>query len=153
MDYIDALYIVKHNPFKYSEYLYCFYKELQNVDNNLLLSELLIPFCNHPKLSQQLKMARKDSTLVTKFKEPEDFFDINEHILHFKELSRSSLHSAILNDLVEIDVEKLNVEVLPTNKHIEEIKEAKNLAKLFSHLKVADIYSHFRIRKYEISYL
>lgn len=109
MDFIDAVYTLKHNPFKYSEYIYNFYKELEGVEQNLLLAKLIIPFCNHPQLSFLLERVGKNSTLITKFNEPQLFFDINEHISHFKDLTHKSLQSAIINDLIIINTEHLQV--------------------------------------------
>ncbi|MGZ8954921.1 MAG: three component ABC system middle component, partial [Methylovulum sp.] len=54
----DALYQSKYNPFKYGEFLASFYSELTNVENNLLLSQLVIPLCSHHLFSYKLSNAR-----------------------------------------------------------------------------------------------
>lgn len=142
----DALYHAKYNPFKYGKFLASFYSELTGVDNNLLLSQLVIPLCSHPLFSYKLSNAKfgakSKSTIWTVFKDRSQLYVLQERLDEFKTLTDQSLQYCLVNDWVEIDAEKLAVNRIPTNQaSFVKQKSAANLGKLFSHLSVVEIYA------------
>ncbi len=142
----DALYHAKYNPFKYGEFLASFYSELTGVDNNLLLSQLVIPLCSYPffslKLSNAKFGAKRKSTIWTVFDDRSQLYDLYERLDEFKAMTLQSLQYCLVNDWVEIDVEKLTVNLIPTSQApFNKQKSAANLGKLFSKLSVLEIYA------------
>ncbi|MFK5948595.1 MAG: DUF6521 family protein [Methylococcales bacterium] len=143
---VDSLYQVKYNPFKYGEYLVSFYTQLVGVENNLLLSQLVIPLCSHPTLSNKLQNTvfgkKRTSTIWTVFSDQNNLYDLQERIDVFKELADQSLQYCLINDWLEIDPEKLSVSVLKKSaEQINNYKSALKLGKIFSNLSVIEIYA------------
>ena len=142
----DALYHAKYNPFKYGEFLASFYSELISVDNNLLLSQLIIPLCSHPlyfhKLSNAKFGSKSKSTIWTVFNDRSQLYDLQERLDGFKSLTDQGLQYCLVNDWVEIDSENLGVNpILTSELSFVKQKSAVNLGKLFSHLSVVEIYA------------
>lgn len=135
MNTIDALYTVKYNPFKYGEYLATFYAELKGVDQNLLLSPLLIPLFTHPKFKD--KRITKKSSLHTIFFNSKELYDLQERIDLLRELTSESMQYCLLNQWLNLEPNKLSVY---SDKNFKTIKVAKNFAKLFSNHSAYEIY-------------
>lgn len=142
----DALYQAKYNPFKYSEFVASFYSELTNVDNNLLLSQLIIPICSHylffNKLSNAKFGSKKKSSIWTIFEDRTQLYDLQERLDDFIALTDKSLQYCLVNDWLRVDAQLLSVTPSQTStplfvKH----KSAANLGKLLSYLSVVEIYA------------
>jgi len=143
----DALYHLKFNPFEYGGFLASFYSELKGVENNLLLSQLVIPICSHPDYSRKLANAvfgpKNKSTIWTRFDE-KDAHSLQERVNQFKKLTSLSLHYCLINKWIEIKPESLSISYLDSNsekKLLTMDRSAKNLGKLFSHHQNIEIYS------------
>lgn len=147
----DALYQIKYNPFKYGEYMASFYSTIENVENNLLIAQIVIPLCSHPKFKKKLEGAvfgeNRKSSIWTIFKDRAELYDLKERIDEFRTLTEQSIHYCLVNDWLTIDKENLMI-VLSFN--IESIfrkqKNAENLGKLLSGLKIIEIYSFFGVK-------
>ncbi|MHB8056816.1 MAG: three component ABC system middle component [Desulfuromonadaceae bacterium] len=142
----DALYRAKYNPFRYAEFLGSFYSELTNVDNNLLLSQLVIPLCSHHlyfhKLSNAKFGSKSKSTIWTIFDDRTQMFDLQERLDDFKALTEQSLQYCLVNDWLGICVQTLTVTLSPTNEApFMKQKSAVNLGKLLSNFSVVEIYA------------
>lgn len=135
MNTINALYTVKYNPFKYGEYLATFYAELKGVDQNLLLSPLLIPLFTHPEFKD--KRIIKTSSLHTIFFNSKELYDLQERIDSLRELTSESMQYCLLNQWLYLEPKKLSVY---SDKNFKTIKVAKNFAKLLSNHSVYEIY-------------
>lgn len=143
---VDALYEIKYNPFKYSDFIATFYYELSNVEDNLLLSQLIIPLCSHHFFQKKIANAMfgkdKRSSIWTIFDDRSQLYDLQERIDDLKILTGQSLQYCILNDWLDIEPEKLNVEIGQANEmSFVKQKSAANLGKLFSNLSVIEIYA------------
>lgn len=138
----DSLYYIKYNPFKYSEFLASFYFELDGVSNNLLLTHLVIPLCCHPFFSRKLSNANSKSTIWTIFDDRREFYDLQERFDSFKDLTSQSLQYCLVNDWLELNMDKLTVNpVISRKMPFIKQKSAANLGKLFSNLSIVEIYA------------
>lgn len=136
MNTIDALYTVQYNPFKYGKYITAFYSELTGVEKNLLLSPLLIPLFTHPIFKN--KGIRSTSSLHTIFSKPEELYDLQERIDSLRGLTSESIQYCLVNQWLYIEQDDLSVYSV---QDIENIKIARNYAKLFSNHSVYEIYT------------
>lgn len=144
---VDAIYHVKYNPFKFSEYIASFYSELTNVDQDLLLSQLIIPLCSHREFSRKLSNANSRSSIWSTFKDRSMLYDLQERLDNFNSLTELSLQYCLVNDWLKLEVETLSVsssEVpeAPYNRQ----KPAANLGKLFSNFNVIEIYTFLGVK-------
>ncbi|KMK51927.1 hypothetical protein RO21_03630 [[Actinobacillus] muris] len=138
MNTIDALYIVKYNPFKYGGYLSTFYAELIGVKQNLLLAPLLIPLFTHPIFKAKIERFRSTSSLHTIFfSNYKELYDLQERIDILRELTFECIQYCLLNQWIEIDSDNLS---FYSNQNIHNIKIAKKLAQLLSNHSVHEIY-------------
>lgn len=144
MNTIDALYLIKHNPFKYSGYIASFYETLHISDNNLLLLPLIIPLCTHPIFNKKIENSKKNSSMYTIFySNYEELYNLQERIIFFKTLSSDSLKYCLLNEWLEIDNKKLSCykkENIKSDKN-NKIKVAAKLAGLFNSHSIIEIYT------------
>ncbi|WGE51379.1 DUF6521 family protein [Actinobacillus equuli subsp. haemolyticus] len=136
MNIIDALYTVQYNPFKYGKYLAAFYSELTGVEQNLLLSPLLIPLFTHPIFKN--KGIRSTSSLHTIFSKPDELYDLQDRIDSLRGLTSESMQYCLVNQWLYFKQDDLSVY---PRQSIENIKIAKNYAKLFSNRSVYEIYT------------
>ncbi|UKH28546.1 three component ABC system middle component [Actinobacillus pleuropneumoniae] len=136
MNTIDALYTIKYNPFKYSKYLVTFYSELTGVEQNLLLLPLLIPLFTHPIFKN--KRIIKTSSLNTIFFNSKELYDLQERIESLRRLTSESMQYCLVNQWLYIEQDDLSVY---SAQDIENIKIARNYAKLFSNHSVYEIYT------------
>ncbi|USQ17435.1 three component ABC system middle component [Actinobacillus pleuropneumoniae] len=136
MNTIDALYTIKYNPFKYSKYLVTFYSELTGVEQNLLLLPLLIPLFTHPIFKN--KRIIKTSSLHTIFFNSKELYDLQERIESLRRLISESMQYCLVNQWLYIEQDDLSVY---SAQDIENIKIARNYAKLFSNHSVYEIYT------------
>lgn len=54
---IDSLYLLKYNPFRFSEHLVSFYSSINQVEHNLILAPIVIPLCTHSIFESRLQGA------------------------------------------------------------------------------------------------
>lgn len=144
---VDAIYHVKYNPFKYSEYVASFYSELANVDQDLLLSQLIIPLCSHREFSRKLSNANSKSSMWTTFKDRSLLYDLQERLNNFKSLTELSMQYCLVNNWLDLDVGTLTV----TTSEVIEVpyerqRSAARLGKLFSNLSVIEIYTFLGVK-------
>ena len=148
---VDTLFQIKYNPFKYGEYLASFYSTVDNVENNLLLSQLVIPLCSHPIFQEKIERAifgdKRRSTIWSIFKDRERLYDLQERINEFRLLTDQCLQYSLINDWLEIKPEKLQVVVgKDINVDFVRQKSGENLGKLFSNLSVIEIYAFLGVK-------
>jgi hypothetical protein len=139
---IDALYQIKYNPFKYGNYIASFYSTVENVENNLLLAQLVIPLCSHPEYKTKLEGAvfgeKRKSSIWTVFENKTLLYDLQERIDQFRKL---------INGWLTIDIKSLTLaysvsEYFNFTKH----KNAENLGKLISGLSLTEIYAFLGVK-------
>lgn len=144
---VDALYQTKFNPFKYGEFLASFYSEQGNVEDNLLLSQLVIPLCTHPIFFRKLSNSNSRSTIWSVFKDRTLLYDLQERLDHFKVLTDQSLQYCLVNDWLGIEVQKLSVTTVQTSEvAFMKQKSAANLGRLFSNLSIVEIYAFLGVK-------
>lgn len=143
---VDALYQTKYNPFKYGEFLTSFYSTLHNVEENLLLSQLVIPLCSHHIYQSKFERAifgnKRKSTIWTIFSDRVHLHDLQERIVEFKMLTEKSLQYCMVNDWLEINPQKLEVSIGQySGTNFVRQKSAANLGKVFGNHSVVEIYA------------
>ena len=120
------------------------------MDENLLLAGLVIPLCSHPVLINKLKHAKhgpkQRSTFWSLFKDRKEFYDLQERVDAFADLTRQSLHYCLLNGWINLDLDKLSAssKQLPTKK-AQGQKLGTNLGKLLSGESSVAIYHHLGV--------
>jgi hypothetical protein len=146
---VDALYEVKHNPFKHGPLIASFFFALTGVERNLLLAQLVIPLCCHPIYSKKLKNAKfgekSASSLWTIFEDRTQLHDLQERIDDFLSITRESLHYCLANDWMDVDAQRLSASQGKAFGAVKTEKTALNLAKIFSNLSAPQIYSFLEI--------
>lgn len=142
MNIVDAIYHIKYNPFKYGEYIYCFYHHLENQTENILLLPLILPICTHSYYSDKVKKNNINSSIYTIFKEQRELLDFQERIDNLKELGFSSLQYCLNQNWLYLNPDKLNI---VSSKDSIDVNQntlvAKKLAMLFSRSSKSEIYS------------
>lgn len=148
---IDALYQIKYNPFKYGNYIASFYSTVENVENNLLLAQLVIPLCSHPEYKTKLEGAvfgeKRKSSIWTVFENKTLLYDLQERIDQFRKLTEQSIQYCLINGWLTIDIKSLTLaysvsEYFNFTKH----KNAENLGKLISGLSLTEIYAFLGVK-------
>ncbi|MFC0323061.1 three component ABC system middle component [Gallibacterium melopsittaci] len=139
MNTIEALYVLKYNPFKYGKYLATFYSKLSGVEQNLLLSPLLIPLLTHPIFKEKIKNCKSTSSLHTIFfSNYKELYDLQERINSFKALTIESIHYCLINEWIKINIDNLSI---TSEQDVHDIRIAEKLARLLSNHTIQDIYS------------
>lgn len=142
MNIVDAIYHIKYNPFKYGEYIYCFYHHLENHDENILLLPLILPICTHKYYGKKVRSSNCNSSIYTIFKEQQELLDLQERFDGLKELSFHSLQYCLNQNWLYLNPDELNV--ISNKASIDVHKNAlmaKKLANLFSRSSKSEIYS------------
>lgn len=144
---IDDIYAIHYNPFKYGDYMASFYNGLDPKENNILLSQLVIPLCSHPIFSQRLKNIRKNSTLWTIFGKREEFFDLQERIDEFKNLTEQTIYYCLANEWLDFNSNNLML-IFNTNNNQSFVvqKNAAQLARLLSDYSIVEIYDFLGVQ-------
>lgn len=150
MNMIDAIYHIQYNPFKYGEYVYRFYSNLPEYQNNILLLPLIIPLCSHSEYVNKINGSNKTSSLLTVFKNKKELYDLQERIDALQLLSTQSLQYCLSKEWLELKIDELNVYGNPLDKKIvkqfnQDSKVAENLALLFGRYSVDEIYSYLGV--------
>lgn len=147
MNTIDALYLVKYNPFKYGEYLAVFYHKLVGVEQNLLLAPLLIPLFTHPFLKEKIRNSKKTSSLHTIFfQNNKELYDLQERIDVLRELTSESMQYCLLNQWLTINSDTLSFYPSSNIDVIGKIQVAEKLAQLFSSHSIREIYTSLGVK-------
>lgn len=152
---IEDLYTIKHNPFKYSEYIYSFYSKIGEENNNILFFPLIIPLSTYSLLNDKLEHAqfgeKKQSSLWSIFPNKSYFYDLQDRIDEFCDLSQLSFMYCLTNDWLTINTEKLVVKVTETS-NCKIIKSASNLGKLMKNYSITEIQSFLGVKLNENNY-
>lgn len=154
MSILDAIYEVKHNPFKYAEYIASFYNsKVSEIENNVLLLPLVLPICTHSIYGKK-RITSRSNLQSTFANHLIDFYDLKELIQFFKPLSKDSFYYCLSLNALNLDEQNMKVRYVQSKEVIfSEIQQAKNLGdKLFSQYSVNDIYSFFEVDCSEIFY-
>lgn len=148
---IDSLYLLKYNPFRFSEHLVSFYSSINQVEHNLILAPIVIPLCTHSIFESRLQGAifgeNKKSTMWSIFNDKAKFYGLQERIEEFKYITAQSIQYCLINDWLIIDTESLTLHSeKKQNKSITSQKSAINLAKLFSNHSVMEIFDFLGVQ-------
>lgn len=152
---IEDLYTIKHNPFKYSEYIYSFYSGFGEEDNNFLFFPLIIPLSTYSFLNDKLEYAqfgeKRQSSLWSIFPDKSYFYDLQDRVDEFCTLSQLSFMYCLTNDWLTIDTDNLSVKTNPQT-NCKQIKSALNLGKLMKSYSIIEIQSFLGVKLNENNY-
>lgn len=152
---IEDLYTIKHNPFKYSEYIYSFYSQFGDEDNNFLFLPLIIPLSTYSFLNDKLEHAqfgeKRQSSLWSIFPDKSFFYDLQDRIDDFCTLSQLSFMYCLTNDWLTLDTVNLSVRT-NTQTNCKPIKSASNLGKLMKNFSIIEIQSFLGVKLNENNY-
>jgi len=148
---INHLKILYNNPFIFSYILYCFYKELPQKSNNLLLSYLVFPLSLYPASQTFLKNANKRSRLLNLTKKHERIYGLQERINDFKIITNMTLQYNIDREIFEFN-NSLTINVLNelSNEYDfnnDASKAAEKLAKLVSAYDIQTTYRMLGVKQ------
>lgn len=171
---VDALYELKYNPFEYGAYIASFYKTLGDLENNLLLAPLVIPFCSHPFFSIKLNGANTKSSIWTIFggetkldteqnkEKYGDFaskplarkivnkgqlYDLQERIDGFQELTAQCIQYCLINDWLSVNEHNLSLHVSHgSDPAFINQQRAEKLGRLFRGHSVIEIYAFLGVK-------
>lgn len=154
MNIVDAIYHIKYNPFKYGEYIYCFYRHLENHDENILLLPLVIPLCTHyqfyaKKISRARFGSKQSDHIYSVFGNREYLYDLQDRVDNLKGISMLSLEYCLNQKWLYINLDDLNIypgDDMDVKNFGKELKVAQNLAILFSKSSIDEIYSFLGVR-------
>lgn len=143
----DAYFHIKFNPFKFSKHIACFYGNLIEVKENLLLCHIIIPICTHPTYSKKLTNAKfgasKQSSFLATFQNREELYDFQDRIDELKDLTYQALQYALMNDWLQINTIKMQVTAAqkPQLNSDPAFRCARNLGRMLSHHSATEIYA------------
>ena len=148
---VDALYELTYNPFEYGPYLASFYTNLEEVENNLLLAQLIIPLCSHPMFSKKLSGAifgdKKQSSIWSIFDTRTELYDLQERIDEFQELTEQCIQYCLINDWLSMNEQSLSLHAYDGSKStFTNQKSAEKLGRLFSGLSILEIYAFLGVK-------
>lgn len=144
---VDAIYEVKYNPFKYGEHIASFYASVEEYENNLLLSQLVIPLCSHPIFAPKLLNSNIKSSIWSVFENRAQLYDLQERIDEFQGLTQQCIQYCIINDWISVDEQKLILRHCAESSSSFTIqKTAQKLGRLFSSHSVVEIYSFLGVK-------
>ena len=159
----QALYQAKYHPFQYADILASFYQHLEQVPQNLLLLQLLIPLYSQPQMRKAFENSNKKSVLYSIFqgkdqtsKKSRQYYlrDLQQRIEHFQATSLQALQYCVIKQWLVVDSHQLEIQPAwqPSTHRkgcsppwrIE--KSMKNLALRMSHHSIMDIYQLLGVR-------
>ena len=143
---VEAIYELQYNPFKYGGYIASFYDLVGESDNNLLLSQLVIPLCSHPVFGQTLLNSNIKSTIWTVFKDRSKLYDLQERIDEFQGLTDQCIQYCIVNDWICVDEKKLILRYCGESTSFTIQRNAQKLGRLLSNHSVLEIYSFLGVK-------
>ena len=171
---VDALYELKYNPFEYGAYIASFYKDLGDLENNLLLAPLVIPLCSHPFFSIKLNGANTKSSIWTifggetklnteqnkdkyrdfplkshlkKIVNKDQLYDLQERIDVFQELTVQCIQYCLINDWLSVNEHNLSLHVTHgSNPAFIHQNRAEKLGRLFRGHSVVEIYAFLGVK-------
>lgn len=144
---VDALYELNYNPFQYGPYLASFYTAIDESENNILMTPLIIPLCSHPFFGQKILNSNNKSTIWSIFGDRTMLYDLQERIDEFKTLTEQCIQYCFINEWLSLNEQTLSLRAYSespssfTNK-----KVAEKLGKLFSGHSVIDIYASLGVK-------
>ena len=144
---VDALYELKYNPFEHGAYLASFYTIVSESENNLLLAPLVIPLCSHPHYGEKVFRSNVKSTIWSIFDDRTKFYDLQERIDGFQELTEQSIQYCLVNDWLSIDEQSLSLSACNESDSIFTYqKNAEKLGRLFCYHSVVEIYAFLGVK-------
>ncbi|PSU57595.1 three component ABC system middle component [Photobacterium phosphoreum] len=144
---ITALYEIKYNPFEYGAFLASFYAELIELEDNILLSSLVIPLCSHPLFGPKLFNSNIRSTIWSVFDDRAQLYDLQERIDGLQSLTDQCIQYCMVNDWLTVNEKSLSFhtcygsDLAFINK-----KRAEKLGRLFSGHSVVEIYAFLGVK-------
>lgn len=144
---VEALYELKYNPFEYGPYLASFYTHLDELENNLLLAQLVIPLCSHPIYSHKLLGSNKRSSIWSVFEDRTKLYDLQERIDGFQGLTELCIEYCLVNDWLSVNEQRLSlVKCDGVDSTFIYQKSAEKLGRLFSGHSVVEIYAFLGVK-------
>jgi len=144
---VDALYELKYNPFDYGPYIASFYSHLAESENNLLLTQLVIPLCSHPIYSHKLLNSNKRSSIWSVFGDRTKLYDLQERIDGFQALTEQCIQYCFVNDWLSVNEQQLSLTKCDeVDSNFIYQKSAEKLGRLFSGHSVVEIYSFLGVK-------
>lgn len=144
---ISALYEVKYNPFEYGAYMASFYYSLNELENNIIFSPLVIPLCSHPVYKTKILNSNVKSTIWSVFDDRSKNYDLQERIDNFQKLTEQCLQFCLTNDWLYVDEDNLALRVSEELKStFVSQKSAEKLGRLFSGHSVVEIYAFLGVK-------
>jgi len=148
---VNALYDLKYNPFEYGPHVASFYTGMDELENNLLLAQLVIPLCSHPIFGEKISGAvfgeRRKSSIWSIFDDRTKLYDLQERIDEFQALTEQCIQYCLINDWLLIDEQRLSLRkgdgIESTFTHQ---KCADKLGRLFSSHSVAETYAFLGVK-------
>ena len=139
---VEALYELKYNPFEYGPYIASFYTHLEELENNLLLAQLVIPLCSHPIYSNKLVNSNKRSSIWSVFDDRTKLYDLQERIDYFQVLTEQCIQYCLINDWLSVNEQELS---LARSDVVDSVlisqRIAEKLGRLFNGHSVVEIYA------------
>ncbi|WP_416000497.1 three component ABC system middle component [Citrobacter portucalensis] len=144
---ISALYEVKYNPFEYGSYMASFYYSLNELENNILFSPLVIPLCSHPVYNTKILNSNVKSTIWSVFDDRSKNYDLQERIDNFQKLTEQCIQFCLTNDWLYVDEDNLALRVSEELKStFVNQKSAEKLGRLFNGHSVVEIYAFLGVK-------
>ncbi|EEJ8589091.1 hypothetical protein YR33_001735 [Salmonella enterica subsp. enterica] len=144
---ISALYEVKYNPFEYGAYMASFYSSLNELENNIIFSPLVIPLCSHPVYNTKILNSNVKSTIWSVFDDRSKNYDLQERIDNFQKLTEQCIQFCLTNDWLYVDEDNLALRVSEELKStFVSQKSAEKLGRLFSGHSVVEIYAFLGVK-------
>lgn len=144
---VDTLYELKYNPFEYGAYIATFCEAVGELENNLLLTPLVLPLCSHPVFGQKLFNSNIRSTIWSVFDDRTRLYDLQERMDGFQELTEQCIQYCLVNDWLSVDEQSLALRAFDESGSVfTNQKSAAKLGRLFSGHSVVEIYAFLGVK-------
>ena len=149
--YIDNLYEAHNNIFIFTPLIIKFYKDLQPIPKNILLSYLVLPMVLHEDSKNNLKNAKTTSSIHTYMNKNDNLFGLPNRVQNYKKITNNCLQYALAQNWIKINDDLSITVTQEQDNKIENLnisfRASSNLYKIFGELGVVEIYKLLGMKK------
>ncbi|HGL4053812.1 TPA: three component ABC system middle component [Citrobacter koseri] len=139
----EHLYTLHRTPFALAPIIHGFYQDWESIENDVLLSYLILPIVTYKPMHSFLKGARRDSSIRTMSSEAGRLLGLEVRVKEFKPITNAALLILTSEDKLKIDsnlsVKSINKpNIANSDKHL--FRYGQKLSMVLSGENVVSIY-------------
>lgn len=145
----DHIHTLHRSPFAFAPLIHSFYDEWESIENDVLLSYLIVPLVAYKPMHTFLGRAKRSSSLRTMTSDSSRFFGLSLRIKDFKSITNAALLILTAEKALEINLEMSAVstnKIRSANSNNDLLKYSRKLAMVFAGEDVISIYRMLGIK-------